>query len=577
MTGKTLATISLAIVSALMVLQMLWLYDSWAFQKHELNLRAHERADVTAVSLAEYMAENRRDEALEYLNSRVGQDGIRTIVLQRRVDGQMQDWLRPAGAPTIDQIMNRPAEDSVLATSPIFSRGNFLGQVTVVVDTAELRQQLRKSGLFSGLSMALVLGLTAMLTFSLLQQRRDGEELRLARDKAEALLRSTRATEEKLRTIYENAEEGISQILPTGGILSVNPAIARIAGYKSPEDMLEKVTDATTQLYVDKERRARCLEEVAQTGSVTNFESKIRKQNGTTLWVSENIRSVSDTEGNLLYYEGFTTDVSKRKTAEMEARKALEDAVAASRAKNKFLAVLSHEMRTPLTAILGYCEMLLDEQTEGVPQNEDLLRIRKASEDLLALLDDLLDISRVESGDITLVPNNVEIASLMQEVADQLKPQAVKAGNQIEVNTAANLGMMRADSRRLKQVLLNVVANSVKYTDHGKVSMSAYRQFRRGEDWIVFLVQDTGQGISESHLHQLAEELNNPDLWTSRADGSAGLGLTISNRLVRGMNGVLTITSDLRKGTGVEISIPAADNPNPPATPAQDSMAGSAT
>jgi PAS domain S-box-containing protein len=563
MSGKTLATLSLAIVSALMVLQVLWLYDSWNFQHYELNLRAHERADVAAVSLAPFLATEQREEALDYLNSRVGQDGIRTIVLQRRAEGQMRDWLRPAGAPSIDQVLERPAEKSVLATSPIFADGQLIGQVTVVVDTSELRQQLRKSGIFSGLSMALVLGLTTLLTFSLVRQRRDAADLRRARDRTEDLLRSTRAAEEKLRTIYENAEEGILQVLPNGGLLSANPAMARIAGYKNPEEMLEKISDATSQLYVDRERRARCLEELAAKGSINNFESKIRRHDGTTLWISENIRAVSDSQGNPLYFEAFATDVSKRKLAESEARKALEDAVAASRAKNKFLAVLSHEMRTPLTAILGYCEMLLDEVDAEGSANGDLLRIKKASEDLLALLDDLLDISRVESGEILLMPHRVEIAALMQEVADQLMPLANKSGNQIEVNTAANLGMMLADGRRLKQVLLNVVGNAVKYTAGGRVTMSAYRQFRRGEDWIIFLVQDTGQGISESHLHQLAEELNNPDLWTSRADGSAGLGLTISNRLLRGMGGTLTITSDLGKGTTVEISIPAGDGPFP--------------
>src|SRR5690606_22821889 len=114
----------------------------------------------------------------------------------------------------------------------------------------------------------------------------------------------------------------------------------------------------------------------------------------------------------------------------------------------------------------GYCEMLLDEEGTDSPadRNGDLLRIRKASEDLLALLDDLQDISRVESGEIVLSPHRVDIASLIQEVADQFQPQALKVGNHIEVNTAANLGMMIADGRRLKQILLNVVGNSIKYT-----------------------------------------------------------------------------------------------------------------
>lgn len=559
MTGKTLAIISLAIVAALMVLQGLWIYDTWSFQRSELALRAQEAAEVSAMALAPWVASDDAEEARKYLRSRVGQEGIRTIVVQRRIGGQNKDWLRPAGAPSLEQVLERPAVNSLIAFSPILMRGELIGQVTVVLDTAELRTQFQKASIFSAVSMGLVIGLVGLLSYGLVQQRRDAEELRKARDRAEDLLRTTKAAEEKLRNIYENAEEGISQILPNGAILSVNPALARIAGYKSPEDMLEKVSDATTQLYVDKEARARVLETVNEHGSVNNSESKIRRQNGTMLWVSENIRSVLDLQGNLLYYEGFTTDVSKRKIAEAEARKALEDAVAASRAKNKFLAVLSHEMRTPLTAILGYCEMLLDDAGDGSGSrsSEDLQKIRSASEHLLSLLDDLLDISRVESGEIILAPHTTDVAELIHEVTDELRPLLSRGGNQLEVNTAANVGAMEVDSRRLRQVLFNVIDNAVKHTNGGKISVSAYRQFRRGEDWIILLVQDTGAGIAEEHVKRLTEELNNPDLWTSRADGSAGLGLTISNRLVRGMKGVLTINSEQGKGTTVEISIPA--------------------
>ncbi|MCZ0904092.1 PAS domain S-box protein, partial [Microcoleus sp. HI-ES] len=207
------------------------------------------------------------------------------------------------------------------------------------------------------------------------------------RKRAEAALRQS---ETKYRSIFENAVEGIFQTTPTGHYLSGNRALARIYGYESCTQMFTELTDINRQLYVDPNRRAEFMAQLRARHQVSKFESQIYRRDGSTIWISENARSICDENGSVLYYEGTTQDITDRKQAESAMQLALEAAESANRAKSTFLANMSHELRTPLNAIIGYSEMLKEEaeelgSCESVP---DLEKICSAGKHLLSLIDD---------------------------------------------------------------------------------------------------------------------------------------------------------------------------------------------
>ena len=163
--------------------------------------------------------------------------------------------------------------------------------------------------------------------------------------------------ENKYRSIFENAVEGIYQTTPAGEYLSVNPALVRIYGYQSPEELTTAITDIGRQLYVDRSRRQEFVELMRRYNTVAGFESQVYRRDGEVIWISENARAVYDVAGNLCYYEGSVEDISKRKQAE-ELHRQKEAAEAASRAKSEFLANMSHEIRTPLNGVAGMLELL---------------------------------------------------------------------------------------------------------------------------------------------------------------------------------------------------------------------------
>ncbi len=407
--------------------------------------------------------------------------------------------------------------------------------------------------------LALGLLLAAVYGISLKQQIDDSRALRHAKDGLEEALRASKANEEKYRNLYENAVEGIYQLLPTGRFLSVNPAFAKLLGYRSPDDLLEQVSDANAELYADREARRANLNRLGPDNPQTSFEAKVRRADSTLLWLSENLRAVHDLEGRLLYYESFATDITQRKEAEAEAKRALEEALSANRAKNKFIEVLSHELRTPLTSIIGFVEIIRENDSiQAEPEVlEDLNRITHAGEHLLALISDLLDLSKVEAGTMPFEVQRLNLREVLLEVVSALEHIAKVNQNTLELNCADHLGEMEIDPTRLRQILYNLLNNALKFTRNGTVSLSAYRQYRKGEDWVIICVQDSGVGMTQEEIRKLSEELNNPDVWATRKDGSAGMGLTISNRLSKAMGGFLTVSGVTGRGSTFEVWLPA--------------------
>ena len=378
------------------------------------------------------------------------------------------------------------------------------------------------------------------------------------------------------RSIFDNAVEGIFQTTSDGRYLRANPALAQIYGYETVDKMLAELANLNRQLYVNPDRRAEFVAQFGARRQVSKFESQIYRRDGSTIWISENAHSICDENGNVLYYEGTVQDITDRKHAESTMQSALEAAESANRAKSTFLANMSHELRTPLNAIIGYSEMLKEEaeelgSCESVP---DLEKIRTAGKHLLSMIDDILDISKIEAGRMDLYLETFDIHALIESAVATARPLVEKNGNTIEVDCPENLNTMHADMTKVRQVLLNLLSNAAKFTKNGKIAIGVEtiknEQLRMknqkesaeilisNSEFLSFRVTDSGIGMTQEQLQRVFQPFTQADASTTRKYGGTGLGLAISQRFCQMMAGSIEATSTLGSGTTFTVQLPRA-------------------
>ena len=250
----------------------------------------------------------------------------------------------------------------------------------------------------------------------------------------------------------------------------------------------------------------------------------------------------------------LTHEVAEHRRTEAELMRAMAEAEQASVAKSAFLANMSHELRTPLNAIIGYSELLL-EDAEGAGQPgcaADVGRIIGAGKHLLALINDVLDLSKIEAGHMQLDVEWFDLAALIHGVVGTTTPLAAARGNRLVVHGAAGAGEMRSDRTKVQQVLLNLLGNAAKFTEHGEVRLTVTRQ----DDCVSFEVRDTGIGMTGEQMGRLFKEFSQADVSTTRRYGGTGLGLAISQRLCRLMGGAVTAASAPGVGSTFTVCLP---------------------
>ena len=347
--------------------------------------------------------------------------------------------------------------------------------------------------------------------------------------------------EAQYRSIFENAVEGLCQSSPEGRFLNANPALARMMGRTSATDLRPL---RWQDIYVDTQRHAQRLLQLESQDALQDFQSEIRRPDGSRIWIAESVRAVRTSDGKLQHLESVVTDITTERIAAENLQRAKDEADAASRAKSAFLANISHELRTPLNGILGYAQILRRDTALNQKQREAVGVIHGSADHLLSLINDILDLAKIEARGIELQPVEFSLPDFAAAVVDVFQPRAQEKQLTIESRIDPDLPrVVRTDEQRLRQVVFNLLGNAIKFTEQGTVIFGIESR----PNGIRFSVEDSGPGISpedQERLFQPFTQLGDP---RHRAGGS-GLGLSISRSLVEQMGGAIHIES--RPGLG---------------------------
>jgi Amt family ammonium transporter len=358
-----------------------------------------------------------------------------------------------------------------------------------------------------------------------------------------------REAEDRYREIFEQSVGGLYQTTVDGRILSANPAVARILGYESPAALMQQVGDVVAEVYVNPTRRQAFLQDLLEQDVVTDFESELRRRDGSVVWVREAARLIRDASGKGIRIEGSMDDVTGRRQGE-QLRRAKEEAEAASRAKSDFLANMSHEIRTPLNGVIGMVELLMN---TGLDEKQlHYARVCRSSADaLLSLINDILDFSKIEAGRLELDELDFSPGECVEEVAESFAAQAEKKGLNLVTHLEPGLPkFLRGDVDRLRQVLINLTGNAMKFTERGSIVVRVKRAPFNGEGVkLRFEVEDTGVGIPDARRHRLFRSFSQVDASTTRKYGGTGLGLAICKSLAEVMGGDIGVESVEGKGS----------------------------
>ena len=433
----------------------------------------------------------------------------------------------------------------------------------------------------------LLSGMQGQLVFQTIHRRADGSDypveiqLQLVESGGQQLflamitdITERQATEQALdmaRRVLDMTSDAIFWADEQGRFIYVNDAACRALGYSSAELRTMTVAD------VDCTHDASLFEGFLQAmrrEQVMTFESRHRRKDGTTFPVEMVVNLL--TYGGQTYLCGFARDISLRRQAEEALLQAKEAAEATTRAKNQFLANISHEVRTPLTGIMGMSQLLhLTPLSEE--QREYLHNLDASSQSLLVIINDLLDLTRIEAGRIHLELDAFQPAKIAAEVLRVHEPVAQRKGISLALDLAAELpGQVRGVPQRVKQILHNLVGNAVKFTDQGSVTLTIAPDRQEGETfWLSCRVTDTGIGMTDETLARLFSPFSQGDSSIARRYGGTGLGLAICRRMTELMGGSITVESSPGVGSCFQVLLPLQLDCDQSATMAQP-IAGAA-
>jgi len=394
---------------------------------------------------------------------------------------------------------------------------------------------------------------------------RDITEQKLAEDKL-------RSSEALFRSIWEYSSDGMRLTDQHGIILNVNLSFCAMMGVSR-----EEIIGKPMSVVYDPSIRDNVMKGLAQRLSADYIEAHMERElllrNGRKITVEVSNSVIARENGESAVLSIFR-DITERKKAErkikeqisviesqnIELGKARDQAMEASKTKSAFLASMSHELRTPLNAIIGYSEMILEEMSDvgDARYNDDLAKIQIAGKNLLGLINDVLDISKIESGKMELYLEEFDLKGLINEIVATVQPLLEKNENALVLNIPEDLPTVRLDLTKIRQILFNLISNASKFTNHGTITLGADVQPSLDPHLakIILKVSDTGIGLTEEQKSKLFKEFSQADNSTTRKYGGTGLGLAITKRFCDMMHGSVEIMSVPNKGTTFTVILP---------------------
>jgi PAS domain S-box-containing protein len=364
-----------------------------------------------------------------------------------------------------------------------------------------------------------------------------------------------RQSEETYRALFENANEGIFIFSLDNIIQRANPHGSEMLGYSTEELVGKLGNDFIAQENVEnaEQRWQRLLAGKAPSA----YERKLLKKDGTWVDAEISLSLIRDGTGTPRYIQSVVRDISTRKRAEETLRLANAELERALRMKDEFLANMSHELRTPLNAILGLSESMLEETAGPVNEKQKryLIIVNESGRHLLELINDILDLAKIESGQVKLDMKNVSIKDICEASLRMIKQLAHKKNQLVSLEIASEAGMIRADERRLKQMIVNLLSNAVKFTPENK-KLGLEVQVDKSHSSLLITVWDEGIGMDEQDLKRLFQPFVQLDSGLSRESGGTGLGLALVAEMARLHGGGVTIESKPGYGSRFTISLP---------------------
>jgi len=355
-------------------------------------------------------------------------------------------------------------------------------------------------------------------------------------------------SEKKYRDIFENTQEGIFQTRINGSYISVNPALAKMYGFESPEELMKSRTDISKDAYYDPKERDNFLRIIEEQGFIKSYEYEVKRKDGHKIWFYEDARAIKDENGKIQYFEGFVIDITERKQAEAEIKLKNKELLKSNAEKDKFFSIIAHDLRSPFSSFLGLTQIMSEELPNlTMDQIQEIaLTMRSSATNLLSLLENLLQWARVEQGLIPFNPKIVQLRSMVSEsIAIVLEP-AKNKGIDLTCDIPDNIEVF-ADSNMFQTVIRNLVSNAMKFTPKGgKISLSAKMS---GDKSVEISIKDSGIGMSRA----LVGNLFRPDAQTSRngteGEPSSGLGLMLCKEFIEKHGGKIWAESEEGKGS----------------------------